>query len=491
MTWSISKKRIVSFVTCLSLAVAGLTAFKSLNAEAQTTVGQARINVGGVVNPTKRMYIHLDKATIVDLPVDAADVLVANAEIVDAVIKTSRQTYLLGKKVGQTNIFFFDAGGKQLLNLEVCVERDIRPLISAINKYLPDSKVKVQAMKDNIILSGNVATAAMADKARDLAYRFVENPENVVNMITIDGGEQVMLKVKVVEMQRSIAKQFGVNLGATLVDGNTTFSLVSNNPFSLTGRALNSSVLSVLDVDPGGDRYNGDFRALERTGLVRTLAEPNLTAISGESANFLAGGEFPVPVGRDRDGNVSIEFKPFGVGLAFTPVVLSEGRISLKISTEVSETSNDNSILANGGIAFDEDGNQIIVGGLNIPSLTVRRAETTLELPSGGSIVMAGLIKDQMKQSLDGIPGVKDLPVIGALARSRDFLSNQTELVVIVTPYLVGPTHESNLATPADKFAPPSDSDGNLLGRLNAVYGPGKDALGTKTLKGPVGFIVK
>ena len=440
----------------------------------------------------KRMYIRLDKATIVDLPSDARDVLVANPEIVDAVVRTAKQTYLLGKKIGQTNIFFFDAAGNQMLDLEVCVERDVAPLISSIKRFMPGSNVTVTPVKDNIILSGTVRNAVMSDKARDLAGRFVENPDQVVNMLGIEGGEQVMLKVRVVEMQRNLAKQLGVDLNAAAAIGDTTFNVLSQNPFSLLGDTLSNSTYSSTYTDPSnGDFAQGVLRALERVGMVRTLAEPTLTSVSGESANFLAGGEFPVPIGRDRDGNITIEFKPFGVGLGFTPVVLSEGRISLKISTEVSETSNDDALVANGTTVIDGNGNPITFGGLTIPSLVVRRTETTIELPSGGSMVIAGLLSDTTKQNLDGIPGIKDMPVLGALARSRDFRNEQTELVILVTAYLVGPVNEKELATPADKWAPPSDADAILLGRLNARYSKRGQVLERRSLQGPLGFIVQ
>ncbi|NJN37126.1 MAG: hypothetical protein HC794_08825 [Nitrospiraceae bacterium] len=208
------------------------------------------------------------------------------------------------------------------------------------------------------------------------------------------------------------------------------------------------------------------------------------------AAKFLAGGEFPVPVARDRDGNVQIEFKPFGVGLGFTPVVLSEGRISLRISTEVSEITGENSFVSQGGLAVDSDGDLIQVPGITIPGLRVRRAETTVELPSGGSMVMAGLLQQTMKQNIDGIPGLKNLPILGSLFQSRDFQSGETELVVIVTPYLVEATSPKNLAAPTDGFVPASDAEAILLSRLNAVYG-NKGAPAQGSLKGPVGFIVR
>jgi pilus assembly protein CpaC len=214
---------------------------------------------------------------------------------------------------------------------------------------------------------------------------------------------------------------------------------------------------------------------------VRTLAEPNLTAVSGEAAKFLAGGEFPVPVGRDNNGNITIMFKQFGVGLAFTPVVLDKGHISLQISTEVSELTNTGAFSLQGGVTG---------GGLTIPALSVRRAETTVELPSGGSLMIGGLFQQQSKQNIDGFPGLKDLPVLGALFRSRDFQNNETELVVMVTAYLVDPVAEQRLAGPDDGFVVPSDAETILFGRLNKIYGRAAQ-LPPTVAKNAVGYIVQ
>ena len=220
------------------------------------------------------------------------------------------------------------------------------------------------------------------------------------------------------------------------------------------------------------------LRAMERNGLLRTLAEPNLTTISGETANFLAGGEFPVPVAQ-RGDRISIEFKPFGVSLAFTPVVLDERRISIKVATEVSELTNDGAFTLTG------------TNGITIPGLKVRRANTTVEMPSGGSLVMAGLIQEEAKHNLNGYPGLKSLPILGALFRSRDFENSETELVVIVTPYIVKPTNRSRLARPDEGFAPPSDEEVTFLGRLNAVYGTKTGQHPSGDYVGDIGYIMK
>ncbi len=457
-----------------------------------TALAQSGVKINNGNGPqSRKIDLSLNKATIIELPVEARDVLVSDPDIVDAVVRTSRRTYLLGRKVGQTNAFFFDESGNQILSLEIKVERDLAGLEAMFSRFIPDGRIKVEAINDNIVLGGLVPSTAAAEQAREIAARYVGNEEQVMSMLTVEGEEQVLLKVRVAEMQRTLAKQLGVDTQAAFSVGEVAFDLFTANPFSLVGQPLSAGRQIASFTPGGGDQYDATIRALERTGLLRTLAEPNLTAISGESANFLAGGEFPVPASRDRDGNVIVVFKPFGVGLGFTPVVLGEGRISLKVSTEVSELSNEGAFTLQGGVFIDPTTGQLTQGtGITIPALSVRRAETTVELPSGGSIVMAGLLEESTRSNIDGIPGAKDLPVLGQLFRSRDFQNSETELVVIVTPYLVGAVNEKQLAKPTDGFAPASDIETALLGRLNAVYGVDKKAPRTRTLQGPVGYIL-
>ena len=337
-----------------------------------------------------------------------------------------------------------------------------------------------------------------------------------------------MMEVRIVEMQRSIIKQLGINLGGAVNVGDlqgrvedtlfadvagdgidaavntgetalfasnpfqNTFGIESSNTFGLQGAALGGlSTDLVFNNYEGGverSRASAAIDALERIGVVRTLAEPNIMAVSGESANFLAGGEFPVPVASDEEG-VSVQFKPYGVGLAFTPMVLSEGRISLKISTEISELSNQGAFQGVAGVSVNADGQLVSVPGLTIPALVVRRAESVIELPSGASTMLAGLIQSRSRQSLDQLPGIKKLPVIGALFQSRDFENQETEMVVIVTPYLVDPARKDEFRTPADGFVNATDPKTVFFGKLNAQYADSGKGLSKENYSAPVGFI--
>ncbi len=466
----------------LSAAAFGLTA----PAYAQRGSQPVRIDVGGESAVSKSIVLPLNKAAIVELPHAAADVLVSQPSVVDAIVRSPRRVYLLGLSTGQTNAFFFDAQGRQILNLEILVERDMDALSELYSRVMPESRIEVESVNDNVVLRGVVQSATEAANASDLAGRFVGNPENVINMLTVRDPDQVMLKVRIVEMQRQLLKQLGVSSSGTFRLSDAAVTLASANTVATTGglginsRKVDTGDLEILDTS---------LQAFESSGLVRILAEPNLTAISGEAARFLAGGEFPVPVGQD-DGVISIEFKEFGVGLGFTPLVLSKGRINLKISTEVSEITTENSFFVPGATTVDDQGNLTTTAGLSIPGLSVRRANTVVELPSGGSLVMAGLLQEDMRSTIAGIPGMKDVPVLGQLFRSRNFANNETELVIIVTPYLVKPTHESNLVDPAEGFVPASDGEAILLGKLVSTYGLAGAGVSEASLQGPMGFIL-
>ena len=411
----------------------------------------------------------------------------------DAGARTPRRIFLLAQKTGQTNAFFFDGAGHQILTIDVRVERDVTDLAAMIHTNMPNSNIRVAALNDNIVLTGMVENTGDSQRAQDLAARFAGDPAKVANLLKIDTSQQVMLKVRVAEMQRSVAKQFGINAAGAFKIAGVPIIAQTSNPYGLAGSALSlasGAQVGSLGSDPlhpSPNNVQGVLNALEQVGLVHTLAEPNLTAVSGETAKFLAGGEFPVPVSRDQYGNVTVAFKQFGVGLSFTPVVLSPNNISLQISSEVSELTNTGAFTQAGGSSGTT---AIAAPSITIPALAVRRAETTVEVPSGGSFAIAGLMQHATKQTLDQFPGLGDMPVLGALFRSRDFQNDETELVVVATAYLVKPGKERDYASPGDGFVPPADVETIMLGRLNAMYK--NDPQGLKSAgAAKTGFIVE
>ena len=431
---------------------------------------------------TQFMPLGVGKGVVIDLPGDIKDVLVADPKIANAVVRTSRRAYIIGVAIGQTNVYFFDSEGRQLMGFDIAVTRDLNGIRAGLRRALPGAEIDVEGLADGIMLTGSVASPTEAQQAYDLAARLAGDGNKVVNGISVRGRDQVMLKVVVAEVQRDIVKQLGIDLTGSFSSGQSVINFANLNPFPVFGSPLNASGITAT--------YRGvtaTLRAMERAGVIRTLAEPNLTAISGESANFLAGGEFPIPSGFTCDPKTlncqtQIQYKKFGVGLNFTPVVMAEGRISLKVLTEVSELSNDNALtLAQSG------GN-----AQTVPSIKTRRAETTVEIPSGGSLAMAGMIHEQTKQQLNGMPGLMNIPVLGALFKSRDYVNRQSELMVMVTPYIVRAVSQKDLSRPDDGFADASDASTTLLGRFNRLYGvPGPiDPHRINTYRGNVGFFL-
>jgi pilus assembly protein CpaC len=435
---------------------------------------------------TRSVSIGVGKTVVIDLPRDVKDVLVGDPKYANAVVRSSRRAYIIGVAVGQTNIFFFDAEGRQIIGLDIAVTRDLNGIRSAIKRALPDSDITVDGVADGVMLGGSVASPGEAQQAFDIAARLAGDGNKVVNGITIRGRDQVMLKVTVAEVQRDVIKQLGIDISGSLSYGSAVLDFNNANAFSATGAALNSS-----------NAFTGTWkgitatlRAMERAGVIRLLAEPSLSAISGESANFLAGGEFPIPAGftcdpTSRNCQTQIQFKKFGVGLNFTPMVLSEGRISLKVLTEVSELSQENALTLVQSIGVGQ------TTTLTIPSIKTRRAETTVEIPSGGSLALAGMIHEQTKQHLNGMPALMNIPVLGSLFKSRDYQNRQSELVVIVTPYVVRAVAQKDLSRPDDGYADASDPSGSLLGKFNKIYGvPSPKGPPPSLYKGNFGFIL-
>ena len=444
-------------------------------------IGSAPSSADGQTN-ARSLSLGIGKSVVIDLPRDVKDVLVADPKIANAVVRSAQRAYIIGAAVGQTNIIFFDSAGQQIAAYDIAVKRDLNGARAALKQILPNSDIQIDGLGESLVLSGTAASPIEAQQAGDLAAKLAGGESKVVNSIVVRGRDQVMLKVTVAEVARSIVKQLGIDLNGSLNYGTTVVSFNNNNPFTALGRSL-----------VGGNNITGSFgaganvqatlRAMESAGVVRTLAEPNLTAISGESATFIAGGEFPIPAGYTCDPvtrvcTTQITYKKFGISLNFTPVVMTEGRISLRVMTEVSELSIDNSITLN------QQGSS-----LTIPSVRTRRAETTLEIPSGGAMAMAGLIAEQTKQAINGLPGLTQLPILGALFRSRDFVSNQTELMVLVTPYIVRAVAQKDLSRPDDGFANSSDPQADLIGSLNRIYGVPGRVEPARNYRGTYGFI--
>lgn len=427
------------------------------------------------------VYLGVNKSMVIELPRAAGDVLVSNPAIADAVLRTSQRLYLIGVKLGQANVFLFDQSGAQMASFDVYVEADLTGLNQLLAEAIPEGYVRADAMNGNIVLRGQVPSASASARAQEITAGMLdgassgtaeegasggEEKKNIVNLLTITGEEQVALKVTIAEVQREVVKQLGINLtGALNAEGLAVSTLAGLSPIPF-------GIGSTGDASIGYTGQNGSIeatlQALEETSMIRTLAEPTLAAVSGETADFLAGGEFPFITGIDQDTGIrTVEFKEFGVQLAFTPVVLAAGRISLKVRTEVSEISG----LEDGGV----------------PALNTRRAETTVELPSGGAFVIAGLVQENTRRAVNGFPGLQRLPILGALFSSKDFFNRETELVMIVTPYLVKPAAPQALARPDQNLVMSNDAETYFLNRLTKVYGSASP-VPAGTAAGQVGF---
>jgi pilus assembly protein CpaC len=446
----------------------------------------APVSTDGQMN-ARFVSLGVGKSFVIDLPREIKDVLVADPKVANAVVRSTQRAYIIGAAVGQTNIIFFDSTGAQIAAYDIAVKRDLNGVRAALKQSLPNSDILIEGVGDGVVLSGMAASPIEAQQAADIAARLVGSADKVVNSIAVRGRDQVMLKVTVAEVARNIIKQLGIDLTASMNYGTAVVNFNNSNPFSAFGRPLVSGNAAQASFGTTST-VTATLRAMESAGVVRTLAEPNLTAISGESATFIAGGEFPVPAGYACDPTThvcttQISFKKFGISLNFTPVVMTEGRISLRVMTEVSELSNDNSITLSQSVTAST------VNSVTIPSIKTRRAETTLEIPSGGSMAMAGLIAEQTKQAVAGLPGLSQLPILGTLFRSRDYVNNQTELMVLVTPYVVRAVAQKDLSRPDDGFASASDPQADLLGSINRIYGVPGRVEKARNYRGTYGFI--
>ncbi len=442
---------------------------------------------------TQTIKIGVSKAVVIELPNAVSDILVSDPGVADALLRTSTRAYVIGNEIGQANIFFFDAQGRQIANVDLYVQNDIGELERQLQRLIPGSEIEVEIINNNILLIGTVRTPLDSQRAADMAGRFIgtkadrvreqnrdqqgasgdinllfrpdgdgtseDNYSQVLNLLTVNASDQVMLKVLIAEMRRDVIKQLGVDL-----QGSFGAATVLR---SATPHPVNKAFQSLNQLQTGGSDFSANLRAFEQAGLAKLLAEPVLTAVSGETAKFLVGGEMALPteVGVNEFSDraaVRTELKPIGVSLTFTPVVLSSGRINLRVNTEVTNITE-----ANKSVVASRGG----YGHYSIPTIRVRRASTTVELPSGGSMAIAGLIEEEVRQAMSGMPVLRKLPIIGALFRSRDYLRAETELAIIVTPYTVKPATRSEFTDPTQGFVEASDSEAIFMGRLNRVYG--------------------
>ncbi|MBI2233918.1 MAG: type II and III secretion system protein family protein [Micavibrio aeruginosavorus] len=427
--------RLFSFrrIAAFAVLVAGLTFVPVLCAYADkadlVSVDAAKVRGGNLVGVT------LGKGEVVEIKGDVADILVANPAVADVVALQSNKLYVVGSQLGDTNLIALDSEGNVIERLDIHVMIDEAAIQKYLNELYPDEHVIVKALNDQVILTGTVSNPAISNRISQVVSAYIgeiqdmegSTDEIIVNLLNVSGEQQVMLRVKILEVSKSLIKELGIESELNREQGNFIGALgISTSGVGITQPAFG---LGTLIFDDGGSvgPISAILSALEQGEMVQTLAEPNLTAISGQEAGFLAGGEFPVPAGRDSDGNVLIEFRPFGVSLNFRPTVMSENRISLQLNTEVSSVSRDETVT---------------LEGLEVPGRNIRRASTTIEVPSGGGMMIGGLLQSNTVKGMAGLPGVNDVPVLGDLISSRSFNRDETELVVLVTAYLVSPYAE-------------------------------------------------
>lgn len=412
------------------------------------------------------LRVPMNRAVVVETEQPFAELSIANPGIADISTLSDRSIYVLGKMPGRTTLTVLGVNGELMSNVEVQVTPDIAEFRERLRQILPNEKIEVRTANDGIVLSGAVSTPARLDAAFQLAQRYA--PERVSNLMSVGGTQQVMLKVRFAEMQRGISKSLG---GSVQVTGGTHGTLSSGN-FS-TPTATNPAGTLGFRVGGGSLTAQVLIEALETQGMARTLAEPNLTALSGQEASFLAGGEYPIPV--VEDGNVTIDYKPFGVELTFTPRVLEDNVINLELEAAVSSLDGTNTVS---------------VGGTVVNAFRRRSTETTVELRDGESFAIAGLLEDDFRSGSTAVPWISELPILGALFRSVNYQRSQTELVIIITAHLVTPTRGEALMLPTDRVRPPSERELFLDGRLTARGGGAVGEVARQDFGGSYGYVM-
>jgi pilus assembly protein CpaC len=446
---------------------AALVGFTLAAAGAAPAVAETlSIQTGTASSP---LHVPMNRAVVVESDTPFAELSIANPGIADISTLSDRSIYVLGKAPGRTTLTLLGPDGKLITNVDVQVTPDVAEFKERLQQILPGEAIEVRTANDGIVLSGVVSSIAKLDRALDLAERYA--PKRVSNLMQVGGEQQVMLKVRFAEMSRSVTKTLGV--GVDGIGGGGDYSLGSGTSVvDAFGRATGAFNIGNLALDV-------TLEALESKGLVRTLAEPNLTTLSGQEATFLAGGEFPVPTAAEN-GGIVVEFKPFGVELKFTPRVVDKDLINIEMNAAVSALDSTNSIEG--------------AGGLLIPAFSRRETTTTVEMRDGESFAIAGLLQDNFTDKIDQIPWLGDVPVLGTLFRSTNYRRDQTELVIIVTPHLVSPIRGDYYALPTDRIRPPSESELFLFGRTGAAAsegGAGAAEVARQDFRGSYGYVME
>jgi pilus assembly protein CpaC len=476
-------------------ACAAVVALSAADARAQDQAGGPRQLIptqpaadAGSVRPAVRLrdqaragelLVPLNKSQVIEVDRSFDEVSVGNPEVADVVPLTRRSLYVFGKQLGTTSVTITDAQGDVIAVVDLVVSYDLEGLRAKIFELLPGETVEVRPANDGLILSGRISTATSLQRALAIADRYA--PGKITNLMEVTGNQQVMLAVRFAEVSREVIKQLGAQTNFLFADGDVAISTDFGDLPPVDPLSFGSAAFALQTGDVALDVI---FDALEQRGVVTTLAEPNLIALSGDTANFLAGGEFPIPVEQDDDGGITVEFKPFGVSLSFTPTVLGADLVNLELFTEVSDI---------------DPATAVRINDLLIPGLKTRRARTTVELRNGQGFAIAGLLRDDFEDTVRQYPILGDVPVLGQLFRSNGYQLDQSELVVIVTPYLVQPARPTALLTPSELFQAPSDAELFLQGKefgQRAGYDPSNsaDTLGRRAaagIVGPHGYILR
>ncbi len=459
-----------------------------------------------------KFYVPVNRSEIVTSPVTMAEVIVANPEIADIYVHGNDKLSIIGKQLGETSVRLFDEKNNLIRDINVMVTYDLPSIRKALHEFLPYERVGVEMINTKIALTGEISSMSAANTAMQIASQYIvpsrapndiqlqEGSERdgpypgIINLMSMTAGQQVMLRIRVGEIQRSALKNLGVSLDVVKSSGNLPFEIATGG-FLTGGRSFLGPLFSGNEAQ-GDVNFSPDSRgvgigawrnssgttgigaaieALEQDGLFKTLAEPNLVSLSGEEAEFLAGGEFPIPVSQGDNG-IAVDYKPFGVSVRFTPFVLSENRIRIQVMPEVSEVSNAGSVQ--------------IATGVSVPAFNVRRASTTVELAPGESFMIAGLIQDSMQSTIEQLPGIGEVPILSSLFRSTSYQRQETELILAVTPYIVDPLKSSDIRLPSDDFRPASFMESVFYGALGTLNGDAQRISQTPSLEGPIGFMV-